>query len=112
MPIFDDHDSETQHAHYKCYIYVNQNKLANGWSRDRIIDEINQLGVPCYQGACSEVYLEKAFDGTDWRPQFRLPIAKELGENSLMFLVHPTLTESEIHNTCEVLDSVLGKAGG
>jgi len=54
---------------------------------------INALGVPCFSGSCSEVYLEKAFDNTAFRPAARLPHAKELGETSLMFLVHPTLRE-------------------
>lgn len=84
------------HAHYKYYVFVRPDQLSAGWSRDRIIDEINAAGVPCYQGSCSEVYLEKAFDGTGWRPKERLPVAKELGETSLMFLVHPTLTDAEI----------------
>ena len=66
--------------------------------------------MPCYQGSCSEVYLEKAFDGTGWRPKERLPVAKELGETSLMFLVHPTLTESEIDKTCEVIRQVMSEA--
>ncbi len=98
------------HAHYKCYVYVRPEMLAVGWSRDRIIREINALGVPCYQGTCSEVYLEKAFDGTGWRPESRLPIAKLLGETSLMFLVHPTLTNSEIKQTCDAVHKVLGQA--
>ena len=84
--------------------------MADGWSRDRIIEEISTQGVPCYQGSCSEVYLEKAFDGTGWRPEVRLPVARELGETSLMFLVHPTLTDAEIQKTCDVLDSVLKQA--
>lgn len=98
------------HANYKCYVYIKPEQLAPGWSRDRIIEEINALGVPCYQGTCSEVYLEKAFDHTGWRPVARLPIAKQLGETSLMFLVHPTLTDSEILKTCESIKSVIGKA--
>lgn len=56
------------------------------------------------------MYLEKAFDGTGWRPKERLPVAKELGETSLMFLVHPTLTESEIDKTCEVIRQVMSEA--
>jgi len=56
------------------------------------------------------VYLEKAFDDTGWRPAKRLPIAKELGKNSLMFLVHPTLTEVDIQQTCQVLASVMREA--
>jgi dTDP-4-amino-4,6-dideoxygalactose transaminase len=95
------------HAHYKCYAYVRPERLALGWTRDRIVEAIMAEGVPCYQGSCSEVYLEKAFDGTGWRPQVRLPVAKLLGETSVMFLVHPTLTTDEIAQTCQAIRKVL-----
>ena len=98
------------HAHYKCYVYVEPEALADGWSRDRVVEQINALGVPCYQGSCSEVYLEKAFDNTGWRPETRLATARELGETSLMFLVHPTLTEAEIRQTCDAIQTVMGQA--
>lgn len=100
------------HANYKFYAYVRPQNLASGWSRDRIIDAINQQGVPCYQGSCSEVYLEKAFEGTVWKPIKPLPIARELGETSLMFLVHPSLKPEEIDKTCEVAIQVLSNAVG
>jgi hypothetical protein len=32
-----------------------------------------------------------------------------LGEASLMFLVHPTLTDLEIEKTCDVIKQVMGK---
>lgn len=99
------------HAYYKCYVYVQPQHLAAGWSRDRIVETINARGVPAYQGSCSEVYREKAFDGTPWRPAQRLPVAQALGEDSLMFLVHPTLTPAEIEKTCEVVRAVLAEAG-
>ena len=99
-----------EHACYKHYLFVRPEQLKSGWTRDRIIEEINAQGVPCYQGSCSEIYLEKAFDDTDYRPQKRLPIAKELGETSLMFLVHPSLTEAEIDKTCAVIQSVMQSA--
>jgi dTDP-4-amino-4,6-dideoxygalactose transaminase len=95
------------HAHYKCYVYVKPELLKAEWSRDRIIEAINAEGVPCYQGSCSEVYLEKAFDGTGWRPEPRLPVAKALGETALMFLVHPTLTGDEIQKTCAAIEKVM-----
>jgi dTDP-4-amino-4,6-dideoxygalactose transaminase len=98
------------HAHYKFYAYVRPENLDPCWSRDRIIGAINAEGVPCYQGSCSEVYLEKAFDNTGWRPEPRLPAAKALGEKSLMFLVHPTLTDAEISKTCSVIQIVLNQA--
>jgi len=91
-----------EHAAYKCYVFVKGDVEL----RDKMMMEINEKGVPCYSGACSEVYLEKAFDNTGFRPKERLPIAKELGETSLMFLVHPTLTEEEIQKTCDVLIEV------
>lgn len=98
------------HGQYKFYVYVQPENLAPGWTRDRIVEAINDLNVPCFQGSCSEVYLEKAFDGTGWRPKERLPVAKELGENSLMFLVHPTLTSAEIDKTCQAISAVLSDA--
>jgi dTDP-4-amino-4,6-dideoxygalactose transaminase len=100
------------HAFYKAYVFVEPEHLKLGWDRDRIIAEITARGVPCYSGSCSEVYLEKAFDGTGWRPATRLPVARELGETSLMFLVHPTLTVAEIGKTCDVLAEVLQLAAG
>jgi len=98
-----------EHAAYKCYAFVKGDIDL----RDKIMREINKKGVPCYSGSCSEVYLEKAFDNTGFRPNERLPLAKELGETSLMFLVHPTLTEEEIKKTCDVLTEVaLANYGG
>lgn len=100
VPVIPEH---AEHAAYKAYAYVRAEHLAAGWSRDRLVAEINARGVPCYQGSCSEVYLEKAFDGTGWRPEVPLPVARNLGETSVMFLVHPTLTPAEIEKTCRVI---------
>ena len=97
------------HAQYKCYVQVNVEALPEGWSRDRIMAEINALNVPCYSGSCSEVYLEKAFDGTPWRPAESLPHAKQLGATSLMFLVHPTLSEHSLQKTADAIQAVIAK---
>ncbi|CDL84441.1 DegT/DnrJ/EryC1/StrS family aminotransferase [Xenorhabdus cabanillasii] len=107
VPIVPDY---VQHAWYKYYVFVKPELLAESWTRDRIIEEINKLGVPCYQGSCSEVYLEKAFDNTAWRPKSRLKNAKELGETSLMFLVHPTLTTEEMNLMGSAISQVLSNA--
>lgn len=101
---------EWTHAYYRFYAYVQPENLAAGWSRDRIVEEISTHGVPCYHGSCSEVYREKAFDNTGWRPAEVLKCARKLGETSLMFLVHPTLTDEEIGKTCSVLHKVLSAA--
>lgn len=102
--------SDCEHAEYKHYFFINPEYLSPGWSRDRIVDEMLTRGIPCYQGSCSEVYLEKAFDGTPWRPDVRLKNAKTLGETSLMMLVHPTLTASEMKKACDALDEILSAA--
>lgn len=102
--------AEAEHGAYKCYVYLIPEMLADGWDRNRILGEINARAIPCFSGSCSEVYLEKAFEDTGWRPSDRLPVAKRLGETSLMFLVHPTLPESAIDRTAEVLKEVMALA--
>ena len=102
--------SDDVHAAYKAYVFVRPEHLKADWSRDRILTEMAAQGVPAFSGSCSEVYLEKAFDNTGWRPSQRLVNAKELGETSMMFLVHPTLTEQEIDLTCKVLSEVVKQA--
>ncbi|AZQ82764.1 DegT/DnrJ/EryC1/StrS aminotransferase family protein [Colwellia sp. Arc7-635] len=95
------------HAYYKCYVFVDISKIPNGSSRDNIIDTINNVNVPCYSGSCSEVYKEKAFEQTSFRPEADLKHAKQLGETSLMFLVHPTLTTNEMATICQSLSQAL-----
>ena len=95
------------HACYKCYVQVNLEQLPEAWSRDRIMQEINALNVPCFSGSCSEVYLEHAFDDTPWRPEQRLVNAQQLGETSLMFLVHPTLSAKSIEATVNAIQQVI-----
>jgi len=98
------------HGEYKAYAYVRPDRLTVGWDRDRIISEIVARGVPCFQGSCSEVYLEKAFDNTGWRPSQGLPAARVLGETSLMWLVHPTLTAEQMQRAVDVSREVLAMA--
>lgn len=98
------------HAYYRQYAYVKTEGLNTDWTRDRIVSEISSLGVPVFHGTCSEVYLEKAFDQTGWRPVKSLPVAKKLGQTSLMFLTHPTLTSNEINLIGDAIRQVLTKA--
>lgn len=99
---------EIGHSYYKYYTFVLPERLKKGWNRDRILSLINEEGIPCFSGSCSEIYMEKAFDGL--RPSSRLKIAKELGETSLMFLVHPTLSRSNMEDTCHAVQKVLEAA--
>lgn len=103
-------DAISVHAGYRLYAYVQPDHLAPSWTRDRIVAELSARGVPCLHGSCSEVYLEKAFDSTGWRPKERLPTARMLGETAFALLLHPTLRETEITACCGVLSDVLDAA--
>lgn len=105
-----DVPTDSEHGAYKCYVFVRPEELGAGWDRDRIQSKIVELGVPCFSGSCSEVYLERAFGVVPWRPEKPLPVARELGNTSLMFLVHPTLTGAELDKTCSVLKEVMTAA--
>ncbi|UBX50301.1 DegT/DnrJ/EryC1/StrS aminotransferase family protein [Providencia alcalifaciens] len=98
------------HAGYKHYIFVNPEYMKPDWSRDRIVESIVSEGVPAYQGSCSEIYKEKAFDNTPWRPKHPLVNAVTLGETSIMFLVHPTLKQDELIKMKNVIRNILIQA--
>jgi dTDP-4-amino-4,6-dideoxygalactose transaminase len=98
------------HSYYKYYVFVRPERLREGWDRDRIMNAVAACGAPCFSGSCSEVYMEKAFDGEGLRPATRLPVAKELGETSLMFLVHPTLTEKDMMSVASIVGKVMSEA--
>lgn len=101
---------DSVHAYYKYYVYVRPENLPENINRDSILNALNEKKIPCFSGSCSEIYLEKAFDNHPSRPNARLTVAKELGETSLMFLIHPTLTTNEMQTiattTVDVLTSL------
>ncbi|MCP4379938.1 MAG: DegT/DnrJ/EryC1/StrS aminotransferase family protein [Hyphomicrobiales bacterium] len=98
------------HAWYRCHLAVRPEAVRHGWDRDRIVARINDLGVPCNVGSCPEVYRERAFDDTGYRPAQRLPVARDLAETSVVFLVHPTLTAEEIDRTGQAISDVAREA--
>lgn len=102
--------NDVEHAFYKCYVFVEPELLKPEWDRDAIMQAIVERGVPCFSGSCSEVYKEKAFDNTGFRPTSPLNNAIELADTSLMFLVHPTLKPEEVDKCCRVLSEVMEEA--
>jgi dTDP-4-amino-4,6-dideoxygalactose transaminase len=97
--------AEFEHSYYKFYAFLRPEMLDLGWNRSRVIAAINAEGIPCFSGSCSEIYLEAAF--AEHRPATRHPVARELGDCSLMFLVHPTLSEKDIFDTCTAVEKVM-----
>ena len=99
-----------KHAWYKFYIYLKLKYISSDWNRDRIISEIISKGFPAFSGSCSEIYLEKCFKKLGHSPIKRLPIAKELGETSLMFLVDQTISKENLVKYAETIKCILNKA--
>ena len=92
-----------QHAFYKCYVFIENKNPESQFTRDYILKKLNSVGVPCFSGSCSEVYKEKAFENTGFAPKFPLPNAHLLGNTSLMFLVHPNITNHQMLYVCQKL---------
>jgi hypothetical protein len=97
------------HSYYKYYVFIVPAMLRPGWSRDRIMCEINDAGVPCSVGSCSELYREHAFESSGLARE-ALPNARELGLTSLMFLVHPTLSEEDTKHMIATTRNVIARA--
>ncbi len=97
------------HSYYKYYVFLRKERLRSSWDQQRIIQAVQDEGVPCSSGICSEIYLEKTFP-PELRPSQRLPVARELGETALMFLVHPTLSEADMEDTANAVEKVLAHA--
>lgn len=102
-------DSDSDHAYYRMYAYVDPSRLKDDWSRDRIAQTVTAAGVPCMQGSCGEIYREQAFPEA-WRPQAPLPVAAELGRTSLAMLVHPTLGDDDMRHAVRVIRDVVSVA--
>jgi dTDP-4-amino-4,6-dideoxygalactose transaminase len=102
---------EVEHAYYKYYVFIKPEEMPSAWDRDRIMAEMQNAGIPCFSGVCPEVYLEHAFKGSPFAHR-RLPVARELGGTSLMFLVHPTLEARHMEATADKLIQLLRSAAG
>ena len=96
-----------KHAYYKYYVFVENEKLKDDKNRDFIMNALNKMGTPCYSGSCSEIYKEKAFDKVFPNGHTALPVAKELAETSLMFLVHPTIDQEDIYTIVDQTKTII-----
>jgi dTDP-4-amino-4,6-dideoxygalactose transaminase len=98
------------HAYYKFYAFVNPQNLRSGWTRDRLLGALREQGVPCFGGSCPEIYRERAFTDSSYRLQTTLPVAHELGDTSLMFLVHPTLSPEDMAQMAATIVAIVRSA--
>ena len=95
------------HSYYKLYAQVVARELRPDWVALRVIEAVRREGIPCYQGGCSEIYREHAFVVAGLTPTRRLPIAGHLSDASLMFLVHPTLDETDMRDAALAVAKVM-----
>lgn len=102
--------SGIKHAYYRYYAFLQQDTLREDWNQTRVVAAIQAEGVPCFVGSCGEIYREKAFTDAGWQPAQRHPVAKQLSETSLAFLVHATLTEQAMLDTCKAVAKVMHAA--
>ena len=102
--------AHSEHAYYKYYAFLRPEMLRPGWNMQRLLDALGAEGIPCGVGACSEIYLEKAFVDAGLGPREPLPVASRLADSSLMFMLHPGLTEEDMRDTCSALAKVMRAA--
>ncbi len=96
--------NSVRHAFYKLYFYIDAGTDESA-SRKRsdILARSAGSGLRVFSGSCSEMYLEQAFEGL---PRPDCPVARSLGERSLMVEVHPTLRPDLLQLRAEQLRQI------
>ena len=105
-----DFSDERSHAFYRYSVLIDQHRLRQSWSRDRLVDELNAQRLYCGSGICPEIYLEGAFKNSEFSLDARLPMAKSCGERSIQFPVDPTLSREFQEHRVQVVRELLKEA--
>lgn len=104
-------DASATHAYYRQYAYLDVDRLAPGWTRDRVLGEVSRRQpIPVLTGSCSEIYREVAFETAAWLAQRPLLQAEAMSERGVAFLVHPGLTLDDMAQQAGALADVLSEA--
>ncbi len=98
-----------RHAFYKLHFYVDGPGAEAGRLRRQILEQSAAEGLRVFSGSCSEVYLEQAFQDQR-RPH--CPVARKLGETSLMVEVHPTLRPDLLERRADRLAAIAQRVLG
>lgn len=86
------------HAYYKYYCFIQTHYLAPNVTRNHLIDQLNRMHIPCFEGTCGEIYREVAYN-----LHYHLPVTRNLSDTSLMFAIDPTLSLTVIKAMAEKL---------
>lgn len=98
---------EIRHAWYKLYITLQPKQIKKNHNRDTILKKLNLNGVDSTFGGCGEIYREKAFVNIQQGCSTRLKNARFLESNSIMILIHPTISEKEAIRRSKILREAL-----
>jgi dTDP-4-amino-4,6-dideoxygalactose transaminase len=100
------------HSYYKYYVNVSRDALTDRWTRDDIVRALQAEGIPCGSGICCEIYREKAIESAGLAPADPLPVAADLDRRTIMFLVHPTLSEDDMRDIVAACRKVMRAVAG
>jgi dTDP-4-amino-4,6-dideoxygalactose transaminase len=81
------------HSFYKFVFQIDPAVLKAGWTRDRVIAELEARGVPARVGACPDISREAAFAHDGVPSMIPHPGAASIADRTIMLPVHPTLTD-------------------
>ncbi len=100
--IIPQHPKYMYNAYYRLYLRLNFSKIKKNWNKNKILSNLNKLGFKCSEGACSEIYREKAFLKNNLNPPKKLNNAKELSKSSFCVLVDHTISIKYINEQSEI----------
>ncbi|WDE99144.1 DegT/DnrJ/EryC1/StrS family aminotransferase [Lentisphaera profundi] len=106
------------HAYYKYYVFLEISKLKDNWDRNAVIQAIAKEGIVCQFGSTWAIGKEDAWKDVQMpnRDTLNLQVTQDLpndlaiGSSVIMFQVHPTLSEQNIHQTISVVNNVMKQA--
>ena len=93
-----------RHALYKLYFQLDVPDADASRLRQEVLRRATEAGLRLFSGSCSEVYLEEAFSEL---PRPDCPVARRLGQTSLMVEVHPTLRQDLLERRAERLRAII-----
>jgi dTDP-4-amino-4,6-dideoxygalactose transaminase len=96
-----------EHSYYKYYCFLRRGRHDDGAERDRLLGELQRLGVPAGSGACPEIHRERAFAGYGPPSTMDTPVARWLGATSIMLPVDPSLAADEMERMAATLGDCL-----
>ena len=93
------------HSYYKYYFFIDSKKFKI--SRDDLIQEINDNGIFCQIGSCSEVYKEDALK--KFEPKEKLEITQKLFNTAFLLKCDPCISKNDALNDILKIKDILNK---